>query len=351
MSNDKPGVAAAAPSRPQTTAPPVLASGPACATITLRGSPAHIGRAQAGFILANETYANVSSLRVWRSTLATPADSLAAALQHWNPALLDEICSAADALSVPPGAILSTYLPRQAHNGPDNGPDEAGCTMVGATNSDAECALVGRNFDLGYSRADIRLLPTYREGALASIGCGGWFGRFDGINESGLVATMAIVETRQTPPPEPGAVPPTLLVRTMLDHAATAQEALALVEEVPAWSPTNYLIAGPSGPPVVVERAPGFTRLRPASEGMVAATNHFLGASDARRASLLRYQTAAAKDACALRTFDGMRDLLAEVSDPKLTRWTEVFVPKDLTVYFSGGCGASFINLRVSQSA
>ncbi len=353
MTSDKHAITAAVPSYLEAGAPPVLASGPACAIIELQGAPAYMGRAQADFLLGNQTYSNVTSLRQWRSIPAAPADSLAASLQRWNPSLLDEICSAAAVLGLPPTAILSTYLPRQARNAaddePDNGPDDAGCTMVGITSAAGECALVGRNFDLGYSRADIRLLSTHPEGALASTGCGGWFGRFDGINESGLVATMAIVETRQSPPPEPGAIPPTLLVRTVLDNAATARQALSLVERVPAWSPRNYLVAGPFEPAVVVERAPGFTRVRPASSGMVVATNHFLGATGVRRASLLRYETALARNTSDLQTANGMHDLLVEVSDPRLTRWTEIFIPESRTVHFSGGCGTSFLKFRAGH--
>ena len=334
--------------------PRAMISGPTCTILRLEGSPQEIGRAQAAFILSNETFANTASLRNWKANLGKPphSDSLAEAVEWWNADLLDEISTAAEAIGVTVAAILDSHLPRTT----GDGPDESGCTMVGIADGGmavaaAGCAIVGRNFDLGYSRADVRILPTHPERGLASFGCGGWFGRFDGMNESGLVATMAIVETRRTTPAEPGAIPPTLVIRTLLDRAGTPREALSLIRRIPAWSPTNYLIAGPFDPPVVVERGPGQFRMRSPCGRLVAATNHFLGTDDARRASLYRYEVATSRDAARLATAPGMMSLLHEAADPRLTRWTEVFVPADRTVHFSGGYGASFLKFKVTAAA
>jgi hypothetical protein len=327
-----------------------MASGPACVVLRLQGSPEDIGRTQAAFILSNETYSNVASLRSWRAGAGDPRVTrpLARALERWNNTLLDEMEATADALGTTASAILESYLPRTTSGGPDG----SGCTMVGVAacsmpRQEAGCTIAGRNFDLGYSRADVRVLLTSPGLGLASVGCGGWFGRFDGINEARVIAMMAMVETSRRQPAEPGAIPPTLVLRTLLERARTPCEALALLREIPAWSPTNYLVAGPSDPPVVVERAPGVFLTRSPCRAVVVATNHFLGAADARRASLHRYEALASREASSLSTVKSMAGVLREVADPRLTRWTEIFQPETGTVFFSGGYDASFLRFRI----
>jgi len=316
-------------------------NGPACAIVNLAGSPEDIGLAQAEFILSNPTPSNVSSLVHWRTRDGGSGRALARWLSHWNPGLLSETEALARGLGGSPYSVLGSWTrqPRQE--------ERSGCTLIGACTGSPP--VVGRNFDLGFSRADIRVLKTEPRPGLTSIATGGWLGRYDGMNSSGLVIAMAVVESRDEPPPSPGAIPATLLIRTALDQLQTSDQVLNLIDLIPGWGPVNYLIAEPSGEMAVVEREAGALRVRTADKGLVVAANHFAGRQALRRASSERYEAASSKSAARLSTADRMKDLLFQLGNPRLTRWSEVFLPGERLVHFSGGHGAAYREFSLSR--
>jgi choloylglycine hydrolase len=106
---------------------------------------------------------------------------------------------------------------------------------------------------------------------------------FDGMNEEGLVVGMAAVPSyNMQPDPDKETVGGLDLIREMLDHAATVDEAVAILlrynVDFEAGPPLHYLVADRSGRAILVEFYEGEMVLIPNENPWHQATN-FLRAS------------------------------------------------------------------------
>lgn len=137
-------------------------------------------------------------------------------------------------------------------------------------------AIVGRNYDywpLQARRQRIRFRPD--AGGHATIGARGGVpcGRYDGINEHGLFASLHVIMTDTPTELKPG-IPFHLVVRLALELCQTAPEAARLLAAIPHLSSLNYLVADPHEA-FVVEADPRCTRVLPMESAVIAATNHY----------------------------------------------------------------------------
>jgi hypothetical protein len=107
---------------------------------------------------------------------------------------------------------------------------------------------------------------------------------FDGLNEKGLAIGMAAVDA-QTPPPDPQkqTIDELMVIREVLDHAATVNEAIQIfgrynidMESVPI----HYLVASATGDSALVEFYRGEMVVTRSDQPWQAATNFVVAATD-----------------------------------------------------------------------
>jgi hypothetical protein len=183
-----------------------------------------------------------------------------------------------------------------------------GCSLFAAL-GDPNNRLFGRNFDWQYSPA-LLLFATPSDGYasvsivdIAYLGFGGQKAKsvadlplaerqdllyapnlpFDGMNEEGLVVGMAAVSSYDMRP-DPGkeTVGALDVIREMLDHASSVDEAVAILQgynvDFASGPPLHYLVADRQGRAVLVEFYEGEMVLMPNENPWHQATN-FLRAS------------------------------------------------------------------------
>ena len=138
--------------------------------------------------------------------------------------------------------------------------------------------IVGRNYDYlpqQVRRQRIRFAPDCC--AHASIGARGSVpcGRYDGMNERGLFASLHVVmsDTPAADEVRPG-VPFHLAVRIVLELCHTAREACDLLSHMPHLSSLNFLVADAKDA-FVIEADPRRVRVLPREGDVLAATNHY----------------------------------------------------------------------------
>lgn len=155
---------------------------------------------------------------------------------------------------------------------------------------------------------------------------------FDGMNEHGLVVGMAAVPPGgMRPDPDKETISSLRAIREILDHAQTADEAVAMLGsyniDIGGGPPLHYLVADPSGRAALVEFYQGEMEVIPNQGPWHLATN-FLRASagDSPEGRCWRYDTISQRLADAsgkVTNQDAMR-LLADVSQPN-TQWSIVY--------------------------
>ena len=139
-------------------------------------------------------------------------------------------------------------------------------------------ALIGRNYDywpMQARRQRLRFVPHSH--AYATIGARGGVpgGRYDGLNEHGLWASLHVVMTDNPTEDEvPAGVPFHVVCRMALELCRTAREAVDLLLNIPHLSSLNYLLADPHEA-FVVEADPRRVRAMPMEGSRMAATNHY----------------------------------------------------------------------------
>jgi hypothetical protein len=137
--------------------------------------------------------------------------------------------------------------------------------------------IIGRNYDywpLQARRQRIRFQPQDGR-SFASVGGRGGVpcGRYDGMNEHGLFASLHVIMTDIPDEVQPG-IPFHLVGRLALELCRTAREAVDLWLHIPHLSALNYLAAD-AHEAFVVEADPRRVRVRPLQDGVIAAANHF----------------------------------------------------------------------------
>jgi hypothetical protein len=236
-------------------------------------------------------------------------------------------------------------------------PPAWGCSLFAAL-GDRDNRFFGRNFDWKYSPA-LLLFTTPSDGYasvsivdIAYLGFGGIKAKsvaalplaerqgllyapnlpFDGMNEEGLVVGMAAVDSyNMQPDPGKETVGGLDVIREMLDHAATVDEAVAILQsynvDFESGPPLHYLVADRQGRAVLVEFYEGKMVLMPNENPWHQATN-FLRASTGESAEgeCPRYDHIheALSDAEGWLERQEAMDLLAAVAQ-STTQWSVVY--------------------------
>ena len=156
---------------------------------------------------------------------------------------------------------------------------------------------------------------------------------FDGMNEYGLTVGMAAVVGSPGPAPDPAkeTVGSLRIIRLMLDHAKTVDEAIAVIRQYNVdfggGPPLHYLLADPSGQAATVEWKDGSLQVIRNSVPWQVTTNFYLaGATEQMKTQDRRYSTAATW----LRAADGRLDpgeamRLLEHVEQISTQWSIVY--------------------------
>lgn len=240
---------------------------------------------------------------------------------------------------------------------PAGGEPAWGCSLFAAL-ADGTQRLYGRNFDWEYSPA--LLLFTDPPGGYASVSmvdiaylvepdAAARLDElplaerqpllyapqipFDGMNEEGLAVGMASVPSSDMPrDPARATIGSLEVIRQMLDHARTVDEAVAILGsyniEMSAGVPLHYLIADRSGQAALVEFAQGNMVALPNQGPWHLATNFLRAEADQTgRHACARYDRIQARmeeTGGRLTPVEAM-ELLDQVSQPNLTQWSVVY--------------------------
>ncbi len=148
------------------------------------------------------------------------------------------------------------------------------CSTVGVMTK--EGPVVGRNFDLYFGVKVRHLVSTDPEGFLPHTGMydGLVAGRTEGMNAYGLFASLHTVRAKPPAVRRPGLFC-VHLVRAVLELCRTAREAAECLQSAPHISPFTYFLADKEEM-LVVEAHPERTRVRHATDGVLACTNHYV---------------------------------------------------------------------------
>jgi hypothetical protein len=164
---------------------------------------------------------------------------------------------------------------------------------------------------------------------------------FDGMNEQGLVVGMAAVDPGDmVPDPAKPTIDSLGVIREMLDHAGTVEEAIAILGrynvDMGGGPPLHYLIADRSGKAALVEFYKGKMLVLPNESPWLAATNFLRSEFGESLVPAARAQAAAGQcwrydrieqtlsEAQGCLDPDKARDLLGAVSQDT-TQWSVVY--------------------------
>ena len=139
--------------------------------------------------------------------------------------------------------------------------------------------IVGRNFDwnagacFDQNKIVVHVAPD--EGLrFISVSWPGMAGVVSGINEARVAVTVNAGQSSDQPSI---GIPISILIRDVLQHASTLEEAVDMVRTSQVFVADAYLVAdGTSGRAVVVEKSPHTCVVRQPDGSSIACTNHFL---------------------------------------------------------------------------
>ena len=175
----------------------------------------------------------------------------------------------------------------------------------------------------------------------ASVGWPGLIGVLSGMNEHGLaLANMEVTRN----PRLPGAMPYTLLYRTVLEQCKTVDEAIELVKKTPRQTANNLMLMDATGDRAVLEITPASVTVRrtKATEPLIS-TNHQRGTDCDSMGRCWRYDELhkigeGEFGKVDLKELEGM---LAKVSPGDETLQSMVFEPTNRVIYLSAGADAA----------
>lgn len=155
-----------------------------------------------------------------------------------------------------------------------------GCTSFAAWGdhtSDGEL-LVARNFDfwMGDDFARDKLITFIRpEQGIphAFVSWGGFMGAVSGMNLEGLTVT---INAARSDLPTSARTPVSILARTIVQHAATIEEAIAIAQAHEVFVSESFLVASAHDKrAVIIEKTPHSMGVYEADNGRVVCANHF----------------------------------------------------------------------------
>jgi predicted choloylglycine hydrolase len=240
--------------------------------VVLEGSAYEVGRAQGDMIKLTPGYAGFLTSRPQGKEHITP-QQIHSALQLFDrycPGLNEEIQGFADSLGVPVEQVAYYAITY-------NSKGSCGHMAVLPEATDSGHLYVGRSYEWSLED-EMRLCTTRVKGHAAHIGFSIFqFGRFDGINEHGLCATMS-AGVPMSMPQEEGCLF-WAVIRTILDRCKNIEEGLEVVRCIPMNFNWNLILADKSGNAALVEIACNkheVYRIRAYSDKkFVLATNHY----------------------------------------------------------------------------
>ena len=215
-------------------------------------------------------------------------------------------------------------------------PNPAMVVLANPTDAYRSVSVVDISY-LGITAAAAVADPAKRAGLLRAVTL-----PFDGMNEHGLTIGMAAVDDLRTElrPGRP-AIGGVSVMRQVLDHARTVDEAVAILGsyniDFDGGPALHYIVAEASGKSAVVEFVDGRLTVVPGRDGWQVMEN-FLLTTVADTSGFARYTTAAGRLAGAggSLTAAASMDLLATVAQGH-TQWSVVYDPVALTVRLSTG--------------
>lgn len=155
-----------------------------------------------------------------------------------------------------------------------------GCSSFAAwdTQTADSTLLVGRNFDFwvgdDFARNKLVTFCCPEKGySFASIGWAGMCGVLSGMNTEGLAVTL---NAAKGPLPARVATPISLLARTILQYAASIDEALAIADTARTFVSESLLIASAHDRrAAIIEKTPRRTELYAPDADWIRCTNHY----------------------------------------------------------------------------
>lgn len=155
-----------------------------------------------------------------------------------------------------------------------------GCSSFAAWNENTSDStlLIGRNFDFyvndKFAKNKIILFMEPEKGyKFVSISWPGMMGVVSGMNEKGLTIT---INAAKGAIPVTSAMPISLLVREILQHAATIQEAYQIAQLHKTFVSESILIGSAvDRSAAIIEKTPGKTSLYKETDNEIICTNHF----------------------------------------------------------------------------
>jgi hypothetical protein len=148
------------------------------------------------------------------------------------------------------------------------------CSTVGYREPDGRL-LIGRNYDFRYRQHQRYLIRTHPPGYAAHVGTNSGLigGRYDGVNQHGVFASLHTVMSERLDRIRPG-VPFHLVVRIVLETCRTAREAMHTIHLMPLFHSFNYFVAD-RDEAFVVECHAETVRVLGGRVDVLAVTNHF----------------------------------------------------------------------------
>ena len=155
---------------------------------------------------------------------------------------------------------------------------------------------------------------------------------FDGMNDQGLVVGMAAVPGGEmAPDPDKETIGSLMIIRKVLDHAATVADALVIFEtyyiDMSGGPPIHYLIADATGHAILVEFYQGEMKVLSTENPWHLATNFLLSSTqDDPQGECWRYDKIGQRltETQGGLTAQDATDLLSEVSQD-ITQWSIVY--------------------------
>lgn len=179
-------------------------------------------------------------------------------LQRLSPHLLDELAGMAEGLEMDTDEIVRLY------SGYDLAFPSMGCTAL------IQNGYYVRNYDFSPEFYDARLVFTQPEVGYSSVGFSQQvIGRLDGMNEKGFVVGLHFVNSEH----RGEGFFATTIVRMLLDHCATVEEAIEWMKVIPHGYCYNYSMTDAGGMTVIIETSPDRQVLTSANPAV--CTNHF----------------------------------------------------------------------------